>query len=253
MGILCGGWVRRVRPPSICGRAGIIPGVSDTSGKPGVLLDVDGTLLDTNYLHAFAWWQAFRDAGVPGVTMAETHRAVGIAGEGLVDRLAKDADARAKAKVVKRHTKRYAKLQDQVVAFARADELIHRCRDAGLTVVLATSGPADDLHWMLPAIGVEEDGIDGATTSGDVEEAKPAPDLMTTAMQQHGLDPARTVAIGDTVWDVQAAHDAGVRFIAFTCGGVAECELAAAGTDEVFAGPSDLLDRWAESALARLT
>ena len=241
-----------MRTPSVSGRAGIIPPVSDSSGKPGVLLDVDGTLLDTNYLHALAWWQAFRDAGVTGVTMAETHRAVGIASAGLVDKLASDADDAAKARVVERHTARYDDVQDQVVAFARADELIRRCRAEGLTVVLATSGKTDDLDWMLPAIGVEEDAIDGATTSDDVEQAKPAPDLMTTAMQQHGLDPARTVAVGDTVWDVQAAYDAGVRIIALTCGGVAECELAGAGADEVFAGPSDLLDRWAESALARL-
>lgn len=226
--------------------------MSDTSGKPGVLLDVDGTLLDTNYLHALAWWQAFRDAGVEGVSMAQTHQAVGVASDGLVEKLAPEASERAKIKVTKRHTKRYAKLQDQVVAFARAAELIRRCRDAGFTVVLATSGQKSDLDWMLPAIGVEEDTIDGATTSGDVEKSKPAPDLLGKAMEQHDLDPARTVAIGDTVWDVQSAHDAGVRIIALTCGGIPECELAGAGADEIFASPSDLLERWKQSALATL-
>ena len=219
---------------------------------PGVLLDVDGTLLDTNYLHALAWWQAFRDAGVAGVTMADTHHAVGIASEGLVDRLAAEADDRTKGKVVKRHTKRYARLQDEVVAFSGADHLVRRCRDAGLRVVLATSGPRSDLGWMLPAIGVAEDELAGATTSDDVAAGKPAPDLMTTAMRQHDLDPARTVAVGDTVWDVQAARQAGVRIISLTCGGISGLDLAAAGADEVFDGPSDLVDRWDASLLARL-
>ena len=220
--------------------------------KPGVLLDVDGTLLDTNYLHALAWWQAFRDAGVAGVTMADTHQAVGIASAGLVDRLANEADERTKRKVTKRHTKRYAKLQGEVVSFSGADHLVRRCQEAGFRVVLATSGPRSDLDWMLPAIGVGEGVLAGTTTSDDVAEGKPAPDLMTTAIRQHGLDPARTVAIGDTVWDVQAAHAAGVRLIGLTCGGIPRCELSGAGADEIFDGPADLVDRWDESILSRL-
>jgi phosphoglycolate phosphatase-like HAD superfamily hydrolase len=240
-----------VDPPSVSGRSCDDPPMS-TSTSPGVLLDVDGTLLDTNYLHTLAWWQAFRDAGVAGVTMADAHRAVGIASEGLVDLLAHEADDRTKRKVVKRHSKRYAKLQDQVVAFSGADHLVRRCHEAGFRVVLATSGPKSDLDWMLPAIGVGEGILAGATTSDDVAEGKPAPDLMTTAMQQHDLDPARTVAIGDTVWDVQAAQKAGVRIISLTCGGIARCDLTAAGADEVFDGPADLVDRWDDSLLARL-
>lgn len=220
--------------------------------KPGVLLDVDGTLLDTNYLHALAWWQAFRDAGVAGVTMADTHQAVGIASEGLVDRLAHEADEKTKRKVVKRHEKRYAKLQGEVVAFSGADHFVRRCHEAGFRVVLATSGPRSDLDWMLPAIGVGEGVLAGTTTSDDVAAGKPAPDLMTTAIRQHDLDPARTVAVGDTVWDVQAAHETGVRIIAVTCGGIPRCELAEAGADEIFDGPADLVDRWEQSLLSRL-
>jgi len=223
-----------------------------TERTPGVLLDVDGTLLDTNYLHAFSWWQAMRDAGVEGITMTATHQAVGIASEQLVEHLAPDADARTARRTIKAHTKRYQKLQSQVTAFDRAAELILRCRAAGLAVVLATSGQKADLKWMLPAIGVEDGVITGATTSGDVEVAKPAPDLLSVAMEQHGLDPTRTVAIGDTVWDVQAAHDAGVRLIAFTCGGIVRCQLEAAGADEIYSGPADLLDHWDDSVLSRL-
>lgn len=222
--------------------------MTDRPLRAGVLLDVDGTLLDTNYLHALAWWQAMRDGGVSGVTMTDCHQAVGIGSEELVRRLTgEDNDA-----VVQAHTQRYEALQDQVAAFDRAADLIQRLHDAGLAVVLATSGAQDDLEWMLPAIGVSDDVIDGATTSGDVERAKPHPDLLTTAMEQHGLDPARTLALGDTVWDVQAAHAAGVRIVAFTTGGIPECELAAAGADEVWSGPADLLDHWPDSLLTDL-
>ena len=219
---------------------------------PGVLLDVDGTLLDTNYLHAFAWWQAMRDAGVEGITMTATHQAVGIASEQLIEHLAPDANARTAKKAIKAHSARYKKLQGQVAAFDRAADLILRCRAAGLAVVLATSGQESDLDWVLPAIGVEDGVITGWTTSADVGVAKPAPDLLNVAMEQHGLDPSRTVAIGDTVWDVQAAHDAGVELIAFTCGGIVRCQLEAAGADEIYDGPGDLMDHWDESAISRL-
>ena len=222
-------------------------------GRAGVLLDVDGTLLDTNYLHALTWWQAFRDAGIPGVTMSDTHQAVGIAGEGLLQHLAPGATARQSRRAIKRQSKRYAKYRYEVEALDGAAGLIGRCADAGLAVVLATSGQGSDLEWMLPAIGVPEDLITGSATSADVEEAKPAPDLLQVAMEKFGLDRERTVAIGDTVWDVRAAHDAGVAILAFTSGGIPACQLQAAGADEVYAGPADLLTRWSESRLARLS
>lgn len=222
--------------------------MSDRALRAGVLLDVDGTLLDTNYLHALAWWQAMRDGGVTGVTMTDCHQAVGIGSDELVRRLT-GADHEA---VVEAHTRRYEALQDQVVAFERAAALVQRLHDAGLAVVLATSGRQEDLDWMLPAIGVADDVIDGATTSGDVERAKPHPDLLTTAMEQHGLDPARTLALGDTVWDVQAAHAAEVRIVALTTGGIPACQLREAGADEVWSGPADLLDHWDDSLLAGL-
>jgi phosphoglycolate phosphatase-like HAD superfamily hydrolase len=226
--------------------------MADQDLRAGVLLDVDGTLLDTNYLHALAWWQAMRDAGVEGISMTDTHQSVGIANEQLVEHLAADADEKTAKKIIKAHTKRYAKLQKQVVAFDRAAELITRCQESGLAVVLATSGQASDLDWMLPAIGIEKDSLSGVTTSADVEVAKPAPDLLAHAMQQHGLDPDRTIAIGDTVWDIRSAHDAGLRIIAVTCGGIPRCQLRENGADEIYSGPADLLDHWSGSALATL-
>lgn len=215
--------------------------------RPGVLLDVDGTLLDTNYLHVLSWWQAMNDAGHPGVSMSSIHRAIGIDSEGLTEHLLGEVDEKA----VEAHSKRYEALRDQVTAFPRAGDLVRACADRGFVPVLATSGKEDDLEWMHPAIGAE-DSFAGSTTSSDVDKGKPTPDLLTGAMDQHGLDPKRTVAIGDTVWDVKAAARAGIPCIAFTCGGISAAELREAGAAEVYDDPGDLLDHLDESLLARL-
>jgi phosphoglycolate phosphatase-like HAD superfamily hydrolase len=103
---------------------------------------------------------------------------------------------------------------------------------------------------MVPAIG-GEDVVDGSTTSADVESAKPAPDLLQTAAGQHGLDPARTVAVGDTVWDVRAAKDAGFPCIALTCGGISRAELVEEGADEVYEDPADLLAHLDDSLIGK--
>ncbi len=207
--------------------------------RPGVLFDVDGTLLDTNYLQVLAWWRAFRDTGHDDVSMADCHRAIGIASEELVTHLLGD-DATDVEEVSEAKTRRYEPLRDLVSAFPRVDELMAACRERGLAVVLATSGGESDLEWMVPAIG-GEDVVDGATSSADVEAAKPAPDLLQTAVEAHGLDASRTVVVGDTVWDVQAARDAGLPCIALTCGGISRAELLEAGADEVYDDPAGLL------------
>jgi HAD superfamily hydrolase (TIGR01509 family) len=215
--------------------------------RPGVLFDVDGTLLDTNYLHVLSWWQAMNDAGHEDVSMAAIHRSIGIASEGLVERLLGHADEEA----VEAHSRRYEALRDQVTAFPRAADLVGACADRGFVAVLATSGKEEDLEWMLPAIGAG-DSFAGATTSSEVEEGKPSPDLLTAAIEEHRLDPSRSVAIGDTVWDVKAAEKAGVRCIALTCGGISEAELREAGAAEVYADPAELLERLDDSLLGGL-
>ena len=218
--------------------------------RPGVLLDVDGTLLDTNYLQVLAWWQAFRDTGHDEVSMADCHRAIGIASAELVAHLLGD-DADDVDEVMAAKERRYEPLRELVVAFPGVDDLLAACRDRGLAVVLATSGQQSDLEWMTPAIG-GEDVVDGATTSADVESAKPAPDLMQTAVADHGLDPQRTVAVGDTIWDVRAARDAGLPCIALTCGGISRAELVEAGADEVYDDPADLLARLEDSLVGKV-
>lgn len=217
-----------------------------TTLRPGVLLDVDGTLLDTNYLHVLAWWQAMRDAGHAEVSMAAIHRCIGIASEGLVERLLGRPDPDA----VEAHSRRYDALRDKVTAFPGTADLVQACADRGLVPVVATSGKGEDLEWMLPAIGAGEH-VAGATTSSDVGEGKPAPDLLTAALDQHRLDPQRSVAVGDTVWDVAAAQRAGVPCVALTCGGISAAELREAGAAEVYDDPADLLAGFDGSLLAK--
>lgn len=214
--------------------------------RPGVILDIDGTLLDSNYLHVLAWWQGLRDAGYDQLTMAEVHQAIGIANQDIPEHLLGESSDEA----VQAHSTRYQALRDQVAAFPRTAELIRACADRGLQVVIASSGEAADLEWMLPAIGSEE-LVAAAITADDVETAKPAPDLMVTAIQEAGLDPARTVAVGDTVWDIKAAHDAGISCIAVTSGGISRGQLLDAGADEVYISAADLLDQIDSSLLTR--
>ncbi|PRY45615.1 HAD superfamily hydrolase (TIGR01509 family) [Geodermatophilus tzadiensis] len=218
--------------------------------RPGVLLDVDGTLLDTNYLQVLAWWQAFRDTGHDDVSMADCHRSIGIGSAELVTHLLGD-DAGDVDEVMEAKSRRYEPLREQVAAFPRVDELLAACRERDLAVVLATSGEESDLEWMVPAIG-GEDVVDGSTTSADVESAKPAPDLLRTAAEAHGLDPDRTVAVGDTIWDVRAARDAGFPCIALTCGGISRQELLEEGADEVYATPADLLEHLDDSLIGKV-
>jgi HAD superfamily hydrolase (TIGR01509 family) len=230
--------------------------------RPGVLLDVDGTLLDTNYLHVLAWWRALRDAGVEGVDMATVHRAIGIASEGLVERVVGsggldqppgggggDVDDDLVERASDGHSAHYEGLREHVTAFPGVADLLHALAGKGLAVVLATSGAAEDLEWMQPAIGAE-DAVAGATTSGDVEDAKPAPDLLSTAVEQHGLDPDRTTAVGDTVWDVESAKAAGLPCIALTCGGISREELERAGAALVLTSPRELLERLDDPAVS---
>jgi HAD superfamily hydrolase (TIGR01509 family) len=215
--------------------------------RPGVLFDVDGTLIDTNYLHVLAWWQAFVDTGHGPIPMDRIHRAIGIPSEGLVRHLLGDDDE----DTVEAHSTRYEPLREHVRPLPGTADLLKACAGHGLVVVLATSGQESDLEWMEPAIGAG-DAVSGATTSANVDEGKPAPDLLETAVREHGLDPQRTVVVGDAVWDVEAARRARLPCIGLRCGGISGFELTDAGAVEVYSDPADLLEHFNDSSLGRL-
>jgi HAD superfamily hydrolase (TIGR01509 family) len=215
--------------------------------RPGVLFDVDGTLLDTTYLHVLAWWQAFHDSGHGAVPMERIHRAIGMPSESLVRHLLGRDDEDA----VEAHSRRFEPMHDDAKPMPGAADLLRTCADRGLTVVLVTSGSADDLEWMLPAIGAD-DAVAGTTTADDVEAGKPEPDPLGTAIRAHGLDPQRTVVVGDAVWDVEAARKADLPVVAVTCGGISAGELTDAGADAVYADPAQLLEHFEDSPLGRV-
>ena len=219
-------------------------GMDSSAKKPGVLFDVDGTLLDTNYVHVLAWWRACRDTGYDEITMATLHQAIGMASELLCERVLGKADERT----IEAHSDRFDELRHLVSSLPGAADLVRACADHGLTTVLATSGKGDDLDWMLPAIGAG-DAVAGSTTSEQVSRSKPNPDLLAAALREHDLDPARTTVLGDTVWDVGAATNAGMACVGLTCGGISEAELREAGALEVYDDPADVLRNLESSAI----
>jgi HAD superfamily hydrolase (TIGR01549 family) len=222
--------------------AGTIPGVAMNAG---VLFDIDGTLLDTNYLHVLAFARAFRDNGHQ-VAMWRLHRSIGMGSEELVQKML----GRPDDGVVKAHSERFEALRAEATAFPKAAELLSSCADLGLTVVLATSGAKDDLDWMLPLIGAPEGVIAGVTTSADVEAAKPHPDVLQVAIRDHDLDPDRTVLVGDSVWDVESAEAAGLPCVALRSGGFGAEDLS--GAVARYDDPAALLAALDASPIARL-
>jgi HAD superfamily hydrolase (TIGR01509 family) len=219
-------------------------------GPTAALFDVDGTLVDTNYLHSVTWWEAFRQAGHE-VSMAEIHRAIGMGSSQMLDKLLpaerdKDADADVRAA----HTALYATYSCRLRPLPGAAELLRACKRRGLAVVLASSADEAEFNVLRAALDAE-DAIDEATFSGDVEASKPAPDLVQAALDKVGVPADQAVFTGDTVWDVEACRKAGVRCIGVLSGGVSRDELTSAGAVEVYSDPADLLSAFSASLLGR--
>jgi HAD superfamily hydrolase (TIGR01509 family) len=214
--------------------------------RPGVLFDVDGTLADSNYLHSLAWSRAFRDAG-EWVPMNAIHRLIGMGGDQLVPELLGHDSPEATAA----RPRRYQELIEDVRIFPGAADLLRRLHDGGLAVVLATSAPDDELAVLLDKLDAG-DAIDAQTTADDIEESKPAPEVFLTAMKTASVDPEWAVAVGDSVWDVQAARAAGIGCVAVESGGFSEHELSEAGALHVYRDVKELLDQLRTSPIANL-
>lgn len=194
------------------------------------ILDVDGTLVDTNYHHALAWHRALHAHGQP-VQMWRIHRHIGMGGDKIVTALAGEAVEHDQGDAIRAaEGEAYAELIGEVEPMEGARELIEDLREDGVTVILASSAKQEEVDHYLDLLKARE-LVDGWTSAADVEETKPAGDLIESALRMAGDAPA--VMIGDSTWDVKAAEAAGVPTLAVLTGGFAAEELREAGAAEV--------------------
>jgi len=204
------------------------------------ILDVDGTLVDTNYHHAVAWFRAFREHDVT-LPMWRIHRAIGMGGDQMIAALLGDeVENRAGDAIRDVEKERYFELIDEVQPLEGSRELIEDIKRRGSAVVLASSAKPDEVDRYLDLLGARE-LADAWTTSGDVERTKPAPDFVDSALEKIGGGPA--VMVGDSVYDCEAARRAGVDTIAVLTGGFSDSELLKAGARIVFASIAELRER----------
>jgi HAD superfamily hydrolase (TIGR01509 family) len=213
------------------------------------ILDIDGTLIDTNYQHAIAWYRAFREHGIV-LPIWRIHRHIGMGGDQLVTALTDErTEDELGDELRDSETKRYFELIDEVEPMEGARDLIEQLKRRGHTVVLASSAKADEVDHYLDLLDARE-LADGWTTSADVESTKPEPDLVSSALERAGGSPEDAVMVGDTPWDVEAARRAGVPTITVMTGGFAEAELRDAGAVAVFESVSELSDQLDQTPLA---
>ena len=203
------------------------------------ILDIDGTLVDTNYQHVVAWYRAFRQHGHV-VPMWVIHRHIGMGGDQLVESICGEEVEREQGDDIRATEKPlYKAMIEEVEPLEGARELMVDLKDAGHTVILASSAKEDELEHYLDLLDAR-DLADDWTSSADVEETKPAPDIVHSALAKAGADAGDAVMVGDTPWDIQAAEKAGVPTLAVLTGGFSEQELADAGALQVFPTMQDL-------------
>jgi len=211
------------------------------------ILDVDGTLVDTNYQHAIAWFRAFlrHDVVVP---IWRVHRHIGMGGDQLVAAVAGDEVEESRGDDIRdAETEEYKNLIDEVRTMEGSRELIEDLREQGNVVVLASSAKDWEVEHYIELLDAESI-IDAYTTSADVESTKPEPDLIKAALEKANTD-GEARLIGDTVWDVEAAKRAGVETFAVLTGGFSEQELRDAGASEVFTSVEELRQSLKQTAL----
>lgn len=214
-----------------------------------VLLDVDGTLIDSNDAHAQAWVDVGEEFG-HAIRFEEVRWLIGMGGDKVLPRLTGlEEESEEGRRIVDRRGEIFReRYLAQLSAFPDAVELVERMRADGLKLVVATSASEDDLQGLLARAGLEW-LVEDATNSDDADESKPAPDIVEAALEKTGAGAGDVVMIGDTPYDVEAATRAGVRIIALRCGGWRDQDLRAAA--EIYDAPAELLLRYDESLLGR--
>ncbi|GGG23949.1 haloacid dehalogenase [Rhodococcoides trifolii] len=211
------------------------------------LFDIDGTLVDSNYAHIGAWSRAFREAGRP-VPSWRIHSCIGMDGSLLLEALVGSADSDEAQRAKDLHDEYYAESGKALQVLPGARELLSEVRSRGMTVVLATSAPENELAILRDLLEVE-DIVSVVTSAEDAEVAKPRPDVVRTALERSGASAHEAVFIGDSIWDMKACTSAEVVGVGVRSGGIAESELLSAGAHSVFDDAADLLRRIDSSPL----
>jgi HAD superfamily hydrolase (TIGR01509 family) len=204
-----------------------------------VVLDVDGTLMDTNYLHTEAWARAFEEVG-NRIPRAQIHKQIGKGSNLLIREFVEDEEK--VDKIEELHSEIYGDLQGYGHPLPGAKALISSLRERGDEVWFVTSAKDEELEHHMTELEAK-DNIDGVVNSSAVDNPKPAPDIFELALERAGASPDETVAVGDAVWDVEAADGAGVRTVAVLTGGAfSEQELREAGAVAVYQDLAALLE-----------
>jgi HAD superfamily hydrolase (TIGR01509 family) len=213
---------------------------------PAAILDIDGTLVDSNYQHALAWYRAMREHGHV-LPIWRIHRHIGMGGDQLVKALCgEEVEERDGDAIREAEGRHYFAMIDEVEPLEGARDLIADLKESGHRVVLASSAKPEEVDHYLDLLDAR-DLTDDWTSAGDVEQTKPAPDLVQTAIEKIGGGPA--VMVGDSTWDCEAARRAGVPTIAVLTGGFSEAELRSAGAVAVFGSIVELRERLGDTPL----
>ena len=221
---------------------------------PDVLLtDIDGTLVDSNALHAEAWRRTFEHFGIQ-VRLDEAWRQIGKGGDKVIALFVPEADRERLEKPINAFRKQifHRDYMPRMVAFAQAGDLLRRVRSNGMKIALATSSEKEDLGVYGKLVGME-DVVDEASSSSDAKASKPDPDIFAAALKKVNMQPQQAVALGDTPWDAEAAGKLGIPVIGLTSGGWKKDDLLAAGCVEVWQDPADLLLHFDKSLLSAKT
>jgi HAD superfamily hydrolase (TIGR01509 family) len=214
------------------------------------ILDIDGTLVDTNYHHTIAWARALQRFEID-VALWRIHRHIGMGGDQVVTSLCgQPVEDEHGDDIRSAETEEYGRLIGEVRPMAGARELIAALKERGHSVVLASSAKEDEVDAYLDLLDARE-LADAWTTSADVESTKPAPDLVHAALDRTDDDAGGAIMVGDTPWDVKAARKAGVETIAVVTGGFSEQELTEAGAVAVFESVAELGERLDETRLKK--
>ena len=215
------------------------------------IFDVDGTLLDSVDLHALSWHEAMVKFG-HDVSFEQARGQIGKGGDKLIPHFLSEEAQRDHGNEMEEWRSNRFKSQylPMVRPFSAVPDLLRRVKDAGVRIAVASSAKKDELSKYLEIAGIG-DLVDVTTSSDDVQESKPAPDIFEAVLKKLGVEGHDAVAIGDTPYDAEAARKAKIAIVGVLCGGFTESSLRQAGCVQVYPGPAALLACFGDSLLAR--